>query len=108
MPRRQLQLSVHAAFIQTYNSKNVLEAHTLIPSGSVIDGNGGANYAVTFENSITYSITPRPLTVAAGDATRVYGAPEPGFRCIIKRCGNVPPGNGGWPVSRQYIEHPSP
>jgi hypothetical protein len=68
-----------ANFIQTYNTKDVLTAHTLIPSGSVNDGNGGANYAVTFENSMTYSILPRPLTVAAGDAARVYGAPNPGF-----------------------------
>ena len=50
-----------ANFTQSYNSKDVLAADTLIPSGSVNDGNGGNNYSVTFVSIPTYSIIPRPL-----------------------------------------------
>jgi len=68
-----------ATWTQAYNSKDVLTATNLIPAGSVSDANGGNNYAVTFANFTTHSITPRPLTVAAGDGARVYGAPNPDF-----------------------------
>jgi MBG domain (YGX type)/Bacterial Ig domain len=68
-----------AAFTQSFNSKDVLSANTLVPAGSVIDRNGGSNYAITFVSLATHSITPAPLTVAAGDAARVYGAPNPAF-----------------------------
>jgi len=66
-------------FTQAFNTKEVLTAHTLIPAGSISDGNGGQNYSITFSNIVTYSILPRPLTVAAADASRVYGAPNPAF-----------------------------
>ena len=52
-----------AAFSQAFNSKDVLTAHLLIPFGSVNDGNGGNNYAVTFESIHTDSITPASATV---------------------------------------------
>jgi len=68
-----------AVFTQAFNTKEVLTAHTLIPAGSISDGNGGQNYSITFSNIVTYSILPRPLTVAAADASRVYGAPNPAF-----------------------------
>ena len=53
-----------ATFTQTYNSKDVLTAHTLTPAGSVSDGNGGNNYAVTFVSIQTESIIPASTTVA--------------------------------------------
>ncbi len=39
-----------AAFTQTFGNANVGTAKTLTPAGSVIDGNAGANYAITFVN----------------------------------------------------------
>ena len=37
-----------AAFTQTFDNANVGTAKTLTPAGVVNDGNGGANYTVTF------------------------------------------------------------
>jgi hypothetical protein len=65
-----------AAWTQVFNTKDTT-ANTLIPSGSVSDGNGGNNYNVTFVTIPTQSIHRRGLTVAANNATRVYGAPDP-------------------------------
>ncbi len=39
---------------------------TLIPSGSVIDGNDGKNYDVTFENNTTGSITQAGVLTVVG------------------------------------------
>ena len=61
-----------ATFTQTYNSKDVLTAHTLIPAGSVSDGNGGNNYAVTFTSIQTESITPAPADRALIAQNKVY------------------------------------
>jgi hypothetical protein len=46
-----------AAFSETYDTKAVGTGKTLTPSGSVNDGNGGANYAVTFATNTTGAIT---------------------------------------------------
>ena len=45
---------------------------TLTAAGSVNDGNGGSNYAVTFVANTTGQITPRAITVTAATATKVY------------------------------------
>ena len=41
------------AFTQTFDTANVGTGKTLTPAGSVSDGNGGANYAITFVNDTT-------------------------------------------------------
>ena len=37
-----------AAFSETFDNRNVGTGKTLTPSGSINDGNGGSDYAVTF------------------------------------------------------------
>src|ERR1051326_119932 len=59
-------------FIETYLDKHVGVGKTLVPSGSVNDGNGGNNYAVTFVNSTNGSITTRAITVTASANTKTY------------------------------------
>jgi hypothetical protein len=68
-----------AVFTQAFNSKDVLTARLLIPSGLINDGNGGNNYVLTFVSISTDSILPAPLTLTAHDASRVYGEPNPAF-----------------------------
>ena len=46
----------------------------LVPSGSVNDGHGGANYSVTFVNNTTGTITARALTVTAAANSKTYDA----------------------------------
>ena len=48
-----------AAFTQTFGNANVGTGKTLTPAGTVNDGNGGANYTVTFVNDTTGAITAR-------------------------------------------------
>ena len=60
-------------FTETYDTKNVGTTHVLTPSGTVLDGNGGANYAITFSTISTGVITKAPLTVAlTGTVTKVF------------------------------------
>jgi autotransporter-associated beta strand protein len=61
-----------ANFTQSFNTKNAGIGKTLIPTGSVTDGNGGANYSVTFASDTTGVITAKPVTVTAVAATKVY------------------------------------
>ena len=65
-----------AAFTETYSTKNVGTGKTLTVAGSVNDGNGGNNYAVTFvactNGVITslvsyFTVTTSPTTVTAGN-----------------------------------------
>ena len=44
-------------FTETYSNRNVGTGKSLIPAGSVSDGNGGHNYSVTFVNSTNGVIT---------------------------------------------------
>jgi hypothetical protein len=60
------------SFTQTYDNKNVGTAKTLTPAGSVSDGNGGSNYAVTLATNAAGIITARPLTVTATGIDKVY------------------------------------
>ena|GEM_PF-555912 len=62
-----------ANFIQAYDNKNVGTDKTLTPSGTVTDGNGGNNYAVTFVPVSTGAITIKELTVTGATVTtKVY------------------------------------
>jgi YDG domain len=61
-----------ANFGQHYDNKNVATGKTLIPTGSVSDGNLGNNYNVTFVNNTTGVITARDLTVSASGQNKVY------------------------------------
>ena len=63
-----------ASFTQTFDTANVGTAKTLTPAGTVSDGNGGANYAITFVNDTTGVITARAITVTATTDTKVYDA----------------------------------
>jgi YDG domain/MBG domain (YGX type)/Kelch motif/Galactose oxidase, central domain len=60
----------NASFTQVFDSKNA-GTRTLTPSGSVSDGNGGSNYAVTFKTA-SGSITARPLVVTAMGLNKQY------------------------------------
>jgi hypothetical protein len=68
-----------AAFLQTFDTKNVGTGKTLTPSGTVNDGNGGANYTVTFAAANTGTINPATLTYVADPASRNAGDPNPPF-----------------------------
>ncbi len=56
---------------QSFNNKTAGNGKILTPSGIVNDGNGGANYHVTFATT-TGTILQRPITVAAASSTKVY------------------------------------
>jgi gliding motility-associated-like protein len=65
--------AVTLAGIETFDNKNVGTAKVLTPSGTVIgDGNGGANYAISYVTYLTGVITTAPLTVTAQTDTKVY------------------------------------
>ena len=53
------------AFTQTFDTASAGTGKTLTPAGSVLDGNGGANYAITFVTDTTGVITGRAITVTA-------------------------------------------
>ena len=60
------------SFTQTYDNKNVGTAKTLTPAGSVSDGYGGNNYAVTLATNTAGIITARSLAVTAAGIDKVY------------------------------------
>ena len=62
-----------AAFTEAYSDRKAgVGNKTLIPSGSVNDGNGGANYTYTYVNFTTGTINPLALTVTAVTNTKTY------------------------------------
>ncbi len=61
-----------AGFSETYDNKNVGTGKTLTPAGSIIDGNGGNNYNVSFFPNVTGSIGTRSITVTAATNTKTY------------------------------------
>ena len=67
-----LQGSDTATWTETYDTKNVGTGETLVPTGTVSDGNGGKNYNVTFVNSTSGVIATRALTVTATANTKTY------------------------------------
>lgn len=48
-------------FTESYQDRHVGSGKTLIPTGTVNDGNGGANYLITFVNSTNGTITRRTV-----------------------------------------------
>jgi uncharacterized repeat protein (TIGR01451 family) len=62
-----------ANFTQSFVTASVGTGKTLVPAGSVSDGNSGNNYAVTFANDTTGAITARAVTVKANNQTKTYG-----------------------------------
>jgi|GEM_PF-2282518 len=62
-----------ANFTQAFETAAVGTGKTIIPSGSVNDGNGGSNYTVTFVNNTAGVINARALTVSGITANnKVY------------------------------------
>ena len=69
---------------QTFDTATVGTGKTLTPAGSVSDGNGGANYAITFVSDTTGVITQWAITVtASAGQAKVYGTPDPVFAYSI-------------------------
>ncbi len=60
------------AFSETYDTSAIGTGKTLTPSGVVNDGNGGADYAVSFANNTTGVITTRAITVTAATNSKPY------------------------------------
>ena len=62
-----------AAWTQSFEGRDSGPNKRLIPTGTVDDGNGGANYSVTFVNADSGTINPRPLTlIGVAAADKVY------------------------------------
>ncbi len=57
---------------ETYDAKNAGAGKTLTPAGSINDGNGGNNYAVTWVSDATGVINQAPLTISALSNTKTY------------------------------------
>ena len=62
---------------QAFDSAAAGTGKLLIPAGSVVDGNGGKNYAYTFVNDSTGVINLRAVTINADPKTKTVGAPDP-------------------------------
>lgn len=60
------------SFTQTFDTKNAGTGKTLTPVGSVSDGNGGNNYALTFAVNTTGAITAQVATPAIVADDKVY------------------------------------
>ena len=75
-----------ATFTQTFGNKNVGTGKTLTPAGTVSDGNGGANYTITFVTDTSGVITARAITVTASSDTKVVRLRRPLRRpCLRSR-----------------------
>jgi hypothetical protein len=63
-------------FTQAFATKTVGTAKTINASGTVNDGNAGANYAVTFQSVNTGEITAKALTGAITANNKVYNGTD--------------------------------
>ena len=61
------------SFSQTFDNKNTGTGKTLTATGSIADGNGGANHSLTFVTDISGVIHPATLTITANNQTKIYG-----------------------------------
>jgi len=59
-------------FTQSYSTKTVGTGKTLVPSGSVTDGNSGVNYTITFVNNTTGVIESLHITGSFTANNKVY------------------------------------
>jgi hypothetical protein len=72
--------AVGTAAMQFFDNRNAGTGKRLTASGLVIDdGNGGANYAISYVDDTTGVITPAPLSIVADSKERAEGAPNPPF-----------------------------
>jgi len=66
------------SFTQTYDNQNAGIGKTMTAAGTIADGNGGANYTVTYNTNTTGVITPRNLVVTAdADQQKAVGTADP-------------------------------
>jgi uncharacterized repeat protein (TIGR02543 family) len=72
-----------ANWSQTYDTKDAGTGKLLTPAGTINDGNGGNNYAVTFVSINTGVIEKAKLTVTAEDKTSQYSDPRLAFTAVI-------------------------
>ena len=88
---------------QVFDNKNAGSEKTLTASGLLIDdGNGGANYTITYMQDYTGLITPLPLTVSPTDPFLYIreGDPLPVFAFIYNGWIAGDAGNDGYTVLR--------
>jgi hypothetical protein len=72
--------AVGTAATQSFDNRNAGVGKTLTASGLVMaDGNGGANYTISYVNNTAGAITPAPLSITADDAQRQASTPNPAF-----------------------------
>src|SRR4029079_19758112 len=71
-PAGSIQTGDTANFSESYDNRDAGSGKTLIPAGSVSDGNSGLNYAVTFVDDTTGVLNQRPITVTAATNTKTY------------------------------------
>ena len=86
-----------AAFSETFDTPALGTGKTLTPAGSVSDGNGGNNYAVTFAVNVTGAIVSGILTTTAlstSQASVVYGTPVTFTATVTAAAGSTAPGQG--------------
>ena len=81
------------SFTQTFDTPTWAPDKTLTPAGSISDGNGGANYAITFVNDITGVISQWAVTVTADSGqAKIYGTPDPTLTYTVTS-GSLQPGD---------------
>ncbi len=59
-----------SGFAEAYDDKNAGSGKTITPTGVANDGNGGANYLVSFVSTTDNAITPRTLTLGVTAADK--------------------------------------
>ncbi len=84
-----------ANFTQVYTTKHAGTGKTLVPSGSVSDGNGGNNYTYNFVNNNTGVITQEALTITAVSNTKIYNATTAAAGIPTVTGGAIMPGDAG-------------
>ena len=67
-----LAYSDTVTWTESYDNRNAGTTHVMTPAGTVSDGNGGNNYAVTFATIATGVISKAALTIAAVTNTKTY------------------------------------
>ena len=70
---------VQSGVTYTYDNRNVGSGNkSLFATGyAVSDGNGGANYTITFVPNTTSTITPKSLTITPNNLTKTYATNDP-------------------------------
>ncbi len=69
---------------ETFDTKTVGNVKTVTATGITLGGSEAAQYTLTNATATTTAnITPLVLTVKANDASKMYGAPNPGFSAGI-------------------------